>query len=184
MPSPDFSYLADAMDRRREERDLKVEEVIQRARISTQTYYDLRKGKGYPRRKTRDGLEYALSWEPGSVRDALAGKPPRPLAREPDPTPATTTQTLPQAIAPAMQPAPLGRIAGEPPCMPNETLEWRPWPIQSGRLHYTLKIVFVPPTDEDDGDWEQTSMPVPDGVPREKVVAEMRDHIMRMRFGG
>ncbi|WP_304455932.1 hypothetical protein [Nocardiopsis sp. YSL2] len=83
-----------------------------------------------------------------------------------------------------MQPAPLGRLDGQPPCLPNETLEWREWRAQPGKLYYTLKIVFVPPTGADAGDWEQTSMPVPDGVPREKVVSEMRDHIMRMRFGG
>ncbi|WP_304452835.1 hypothetical protein [Nocardiopsis sp. YSL2] len=64
MPSPDFSYLVDAMDRRRDELDLHVEEVIQRAQISTQTYYDLRIRQGAPEAQDPRGIEHALEWEP------------------------------------------------------------------------------------------------------------------------
>lgn len=71
--------LAQHMDARRLQLDLRWADVATAARVTTETLRQARVGPGEIRPLTRRGIERALWWESGSVNAVLAGGEPTPL---------------------------------------------------------------------------------------------------------
>lgn len=91
--------LAEHMERRRAELNLRWQDVSEAADVSVRALQSVRKGDGELRSLTEAGIERGLQWAPGSVRAILAGGDPAELPR---PAPAGRP---PEPLAPERLPA-------------------------------------------------------------------------------
>jgi hypothetical protein len=78
LENPPRGSVAWWMDRRRNELDLRWEDVYAPAGITNQTLINIRLGKN-ARSRSKRKVERQLQWEPGSLDDIAAGGSPTPL---------------------------------------------------------------------------------------------------------
>jgi transcriptional regulator with XRE-family HTH domain len=87
--------LDDAMNERRLELGLQWRDLAAAAGVSYEALRAIRRGTSRPADLTARRLEEALQWEPGGVREVLAGR--SPVVREPD---ADTSSTRTPGLSP------------------------------------------------------------------------------------
>ncbi|MFD6097161.1 hypothetical protein ACFVWN_20560 [Nocardiopsis flavescens] len=131
------------------------------------------KPRGYEKPTLR-ALDTPYGYDSGSIERLFAGGDPTPLENRGlniEDTPALTAQLQ-------------GSISGTPPCLPNESLEWRPDTNDPEGVIYTMKIVFTPadPTTGSPEDYEKITMPLSKNRTTENVTQALRRAILDVRF--